>query len=527
MCIHVLALAAHAHIAGRPSVLVYGSTPAGCAAAIAAARHNVSVTLLSATTHLGGMMSGGLSCVDSVGRSTVGGIAKEYMDLALSTYKYENIGHPYCFATAEPHVLLGTFLSMLRSAGVEVVPEVPLESVEVGVAPRGGGRRVTAVLAGGKSFAADVFIDASYEGDVLAGADVTYRVGREANRTYSEPHAGRRPLQMPCYSFDAPVNPFNSSEGRLLPLVSARASELGPVGSADAKVTAYNYRVCLTNASTSRVEIARPADYDGAQFELVRRYLRAAPPTSIHDLLKLYAVANVSDGFKVDVNNIGPLSTDLTGGSWAYPEASPRRRRQIAAAHERYIRGLLWFLASDGAVPAAVRTQMLAYAWCADEFSDSGNFPPQLYVREARRMVGAAVVTENSLQSAADLGNESIAMGLYSFDCHPVQIVANEQLASTSLEGCIGASPKRAYQLPYGAITPRRREATNLLVPVALSASHVAFSTIRMELTWMAIGHAAGVAAALATAATAAVQDVDRAELQETLLREGQVTSLA
>ena len=236
-------------------------------------------------------------------------------------------------------------------------------------------------------------------------------------------------------------------------------------------------------------------------------------------------MANVSDGFKVDVNNIGPLSTDLTGGSWDYPLASPPRRREIAAAHARYIRGLLWFLASDGAVPAAVRAQMRAYAWCADEFGDTDNFPPQLYVREARRMLGAAVVTENSLQSDAKLGNESIAMGEYSFDCHPVQVVADEQLASTSLEGCIGASPKRAYQLPYGAITPRRREATNLLVPVALSASHVAFSTVRMELTWMAIGHAAGVAAAMATAAAAAVQDVDRAALQERLLREGQVTS--
>ena len=503
-------------------VLVYGSTPAGCAAAIAAARHNESVTLLSATPHIGGMMSGGLSCVDAVGRRTVGGIAKEYMDLALAQYRYENIGHPYCFASAEPHVLLATFLGMLASAGVKVVLDAPLESVTVDAVPSGGSRRITAVVAGGASYAADVVIDASYEGDVMASAGITYTVGREANTTYREPHAGRRPLQMPCYSFSAPVSPFNGSGG-LLPLVSARSHELGPVGDADAKVTAYNYRVCLTNASTARVELVRPAGYDGARFELVRRYLRAAPPSSIHELIKLYAVANVSDGFKCDVNNIGPLSTDLTGGSWAYPEASPPRRREIAAAHEKYIRGLLWFLASDSSVPAAVRAQMRAYAWCEDEFGDTDHFPPQLYVREARRMVGAAVVTENSLQSAAELGNESIAMGLYSFDCHPVQIVADEQQATTSLEGCIGASPRRAYQIPYGAITPRRREGSNLLVPVALSASHVAFSTIRMELTWMAIGHAAGVAAAMATAA---VQDVDRAELQAQLLREGQVTSL-
>jgi len=527
--------AAAAQVTAAVDVVVYGSTPAGCAAAIAAARNNASVTLLSVTQHIGGMMSGGLSCVDAVSRSVVGGIAKEYMDHALAHYyPYEKISHPYCFDTAEPHVLRTTFDEMLSAAGVHVVLDTPLQGVE-----SQRNQTISAVVAGGARYTASVFLDASYEGDLLAAANVTYTVGREANTAYGEPHAGRRPLQNPsCYAFppvDQPVSPYNSSNGALLPLVTSHARDLAPEGSADAAVTAYNYRVCLTNASTGRVEIGRPPAYDPAQYELVRRLMRAAPPASIHQVLKLYAVANVSDGFKVDVNNVGPLSTDLTGGSWAYPEASPLERGAIAATHERYIRGLLWFLRSDDSVPAAVRRQMESYAWCADEFASSGHFPPQLYVREARRMVGAVVMTETSV--AAELGDASIAMGSYSFDCHPTQVVAIDEGqggATTTIEGCIGAGPKRPYQVPFGAITPRRAECTNLLVPVALSASHVAFSSVRIELTWMAVGHSAGVAASMAAAtrgshshnASAAVQDVNLAELHARLVAEGQVLSL-
>lgn len=513
-------------------IVVYGSTPAGCAAAIAAARNNASVTLLSVTQHIGGMMSGGLSCVDAVSRRVVGGIAKEYMARALAHYTYEKISHPYCFDTAEPHVLLATLDEMLSTAKVRVVLEAPLQDVEM------HNQAIMAVVAGGSRYAAGIFVDASYEGDLLAAANVSYTVGRESNSTYGEPHGGRRPLQSPsCYAFPPatqPVDPYHGRAGSaLLPLVTSRARDLAVEGSADAAVTAYNYRVCLTNASAGRAEIGRPPAYDPTQYELVRRLMRAAPPASIHQVLKLYAVANVSDGFKVDVNNIGPLSTDLTGGSWAYPEASPRERRTIAATHERYIRGLLWFLRSDAAVPAAVRRQMASYAWCADEFASTGHFPPQLYVREARRMVGAVVMTETNVE--AELGDASIAMGSYSFDCHPTQVVAIGEVqgsATTTIEGCIGAAPKRPYQVPFGAITPRRAQCTNLLVPVALSASHVAFSSVRIELTWMAVGHSAGVAASMAAKirsshnASAAVQDLDLAQLHARLVAEGQVLSL-
>jgi hypothetical protein len=506
-------------------VVVYGSTPGGISAAVAAARNNVSVTLLSESVHIGGMMSGGLSCVDSVKNTTVGGIAREYIEAVAKQYYYPNIGHANCFATAEPHVLQHVFVTLMASAGVDVVINAPLERVEM------HGTVINTVVAAGTHHHASVFIDASYEGDLLAASGVSYTIGREANSTHGEPHAGRRPLSQSCYPFPAPVDP-RYGNGSLLPLVATNASTLPPEGAADKKLVAYNFRLCLTNASVNRVEIAQPADYDPTQFELVRRFMHASPPQSIHQLIKLYAIANVSHGFKVDVNNVGPLSTDLIGASWGYPEASAAERRRIKDAHEQYTRGLLWFFRTDPSVPRAVRQQMAAFGWCADEFSDTNFFPPQLYVREARRMLGEAIFTENNATASTDYGEGSIGMGSYSFDSHPIEIVAvdgnsaNSPTAASSqatIEGCVGAGPRHPYQIPLGAILPQRTQCTNLIVPVALSATHVAFSSIRMELTWMVLGHSAGTLAAMATAPPSAVQEVGIHRLYHRLRAERQI----
>ena len=309
-------------------------------------------------------------------------------------------------------------------------------------------------------------------------------------------------------------------------------------GQADAKVMSYNYRLCLTNATTAsggkRFELSKPTGYDPTQFELLRRYFRvSSPPKSLSPgVLKIYAVAFSGDGVKADVNSAEfPISTNLVGGSWGYPNGTAVERAAIIAQHKLYTKSLLWFWKTDSAVPPHLRAEMAQWAYCGDEFLQNEHFPTQLYVREGRRMVGQQVVTQRDATDPArarSAGIASIAVADYAFDVHPVEIVPDTNLDAASdaaravVEGCIGSRPG-GWQIPFAAITPRATDASNLLVPVALSASHVAFASIRLELTWMALGQSAGIAAALAATQQLEVQRIPLPVLHQRLVAAKQV----
>ena len=528
-------------------IFVYGATPSGIAAAISASRTGARhVILAEPSKWIGGMMAGGLGCTDKVGNSSFGGIAREF--IARTQVSYGGAARPalpHCTShgSFEPHVATSVFVAMLREANVTVVTDRELIQVKKlssnnlkQVSLRSGSSNTT------ESITANVFIDATYEGDLMAHAGVSFTVGREGSSMYGEPVAGRRPLVSgECYGFHADVSPFGP-DGNALPMVWS-----GPIasqGGADSKLMAYNYRLCLTNSKnkTRRSEIIRPPSYNPDFWELLRRYMRIKPPAQLStNVLKIYTIARVpaneGGGVKTDVNSaVYPISTNLVGGSWGYPNGNKSERAAIILAHKQYTKGLLWFLKSDASVPASVRAEMATWAWCADEFEDNDNFPTQLYIREARRMIGQTVLTwHDAINRTNWRGSESIGVADYAFDCHPVEILPSNQPTTPTnshggtpravVEGCLSGrdAPSGPFQIPFGAILPQTSEARNLLVPVALSASHVAFDKIRLELTWMVLGQSAGIAAAIAVSTQSDVGSISRSRLRSELLSAGQV----
>eukprot|EP00051_Salpingoeca_urceolata_P018410 m.258223 g.258223 ORF g.258223 m.258223 type:complete len:551 (+) comp19187_c1_seq2:210-1862(+) len=520
-------------------VLVVGSTPAGVTAAVAAKRTapDLNVALLSTSPVLYGMVSGGLGCTDRLPSHIVGGLAKEFSSRVRAQYPFQQQHHEYCDPAFEPRVGTKVMDDMLREANVSVFYGFP-DVVATTAATASAGASATAstvithVHTHNASFVARAFVDATYEGDLLAAANVSFAVGREAAAQYDEPNAGRPPYTFPCgYQFDRAVDPRSAQDpGQLLPWVH-RADASVPARGADKLVQSYNFRLCFTNGTHNRVEFSQPHDYNTSFFEIVRRYLRAQPPKTIHQLLKLYAVTNVTGGFKVDVNNADiPVSTDYVGRSWAYPTAGAAERQAILQDHERFTRGLIWFFASDPVVPSVVREQLRHYAYCGDEFENNNHFPTQLYVREARRMVGLKILTQHDVAHPNRNLSQSIGLGGYSCDCHPVNMVAlcdegtsngDSGTCRTAIEGCVGFHPPSSYVIPWPTLLPRPQEAANLVVPVALSSTHVAFDSVRVELTWMTLGHSAGTAAALFIDTPFAFANVTL--LQTVLEQQGQV----
>jgi hypothetical protein len=426
-----------------PTVVVYGATPAGVMAAIAAAEEGASVRLLEPSGHVGGMLTGGLGATDTERPGLLGGLSRQFFVRIGRAYGAEDgsLGLRH-----EPHVGREVIDAMLAEAGVEVETHRALASVD-----RDGDRLVAVVLTDDSRVHGDVFIDATYEGDLMAAAGVAYRIGREAADEYGEP--------------------------------------LG-VGEADEKVQAYTYRLCVTELEDNRAPIGRPDDYTRADFTPVLDHLGE----DLESVISRVAIP----GDKWDLNNRDPFSTDAVGQGWWWAEADAAEREVIATEHRRWVQGFLYFLATDGDVPPSIRDEAGRLGLCTDEWPDSGHWPPQLYVREARRMVGAYVLRQSDLETDTAKA-DSIAVGTYRVDSHAVDRVDGVLLGVLNLR--IGP-----YAIPYRSITPRPDDAENLLVPVALSATHVAFSSLRMEPTWMTTGEAAGVAAAM-TVTT--VQDVD------------------
>ncbi|RDV43575.1 FAD-dependent oxidoreductase [Leifsonia sp. ku-ls] len=511
-------------------VVVYGATSAGVAAAVAAAERGASTLLLEPGRHLGGMTSGGLGYTD-VGdvRALGGAAARLRADIA------EHYGvAPGRYAGPEPHVAEAIFRRWLEQAGVDVLFEAPLMSVETGEGR--DGRELRAVTVGeGERIAAAVFVDASYEGDLLAAAGVPYRVGREHRALHGERFAGRQELLPGMHNMPPWVSPFagdptGRTEGPIIAQLHDRP--LAALGEGDGGVMSYGYRVCLTTAA-DRIPFDRPHDYDEGYWELGRRLFARDRREGVERTAgRMLGLEPNLPGGMADGNSLGPVSLSvLDGSAWEYPDASPERREELRRHHVAHTRGFLHFLAHDQAVPASIRRELSRWGLPRGEFADTGHLPHQLYVREARRMVGERVLVEHDLLAGA-IPSDTVALGSYHIDIREVQRVWRwvyehpEPIGTVFTEGYLSV-PVPVYGIPYGSLLPRRADAANLLVPVCLSASAVAFASVRMEPQYLMLGQAAGTAAALACSRGGRVHDVPVGELRAALVADGQVLGLS
>jgi FAD-dependent oxidoreductase family protein len=495
-------------------VVVYGGTAGGAIAAVSAARQGLKTALVEPTGHIGGMVSGGLGWTDYGRKEVIGGYALEFYWRVGAHYQMGRYGNDVAWLH-EPHVAEAIFRDMLREAGVSLFEHQRLRE-KSGV--RKDGARVAALtMEDGTEFTAAVFIDAGYEGDVMAQSGVTWTLGRESSAQYGESLAGVRE-RTPLHQFLVDISP-RDEHGKLLPEISTERP--GPHGSADKRVQAYNFRLCFSDDRANQAPFPKPAGYDPARYALLARLIAAVTakdgkPPALGTLMKIDRLPNG----KTDVNNNGAFSTDYLGGSWNYPNASYREREAIWQAHKDYVAGFLYFLADDPQVPEALRAEMNRWGLARDEFGDTGNWPRQLYIREARRMVGEYVMVQKDLQTELTKP-DPIGMGSYNSDSHNVERIVDES-GFVRNEGDMQVAVK-PYQIPYRVMLPRRAEARNLLVTAAFSASHVAYSSVRMEPQYMIIGQAAGVAAGLAIRSGKAVQEIDREELTGILHKQGAV----
>jgi hypothetical protein len=496
-------------------VAVLGATAGGALAAIAAARSGASVVLVEAGRHVGGMLSGGLSRTDVERQeSLIGGLTLEVFRELGARYGAEEPAWRF-----EPHVAEAVLTRRLGEAGVTLLLDHPVTGIDM------RDRRVEGIRLGpGCHVEAGVWIDATYEGDLLAGAGASFAVGREGRSTFGESLAGRREILPNPHQFRAPVDALDD-DGTLLPGVVPYET-IGLPGDGDGKVQAYCYRLCLATAADS-LPLSSPPGYRRERYVLLERYLASLVRTGVR--LDLHDVLGISElpGGKVDVNSHGPVSTDLPGGSMGYLEGDALTRARIREAHRTWAAGLLHFLAYDPVVPAVYQDGIAGYGYPRDEFADADGWPHQLYVREGRRLQGDAVLTQADLERGVVPG-DAVALGGYNIDIREAQWVAcpvprfPRVHQEVLLEG-YHSSPVRAYGIPYRALLPRRTEVANLLVSTCLSSSAVAFASLRMEPQFMLAGHAAGVAAAMATRIGGSVHDVDDHALRTRLRKEGQV----
>ncbi|MBI2424752.1 MAG: FAD-dependent oxidoreductase [Candidatus Hydrogenedentes bacterium] len=494
-------------------VVVYGGTAGGAIAAIAAADAGMRTALVEPRANIGGMVSGGLGQTDFGNESVIGGYSRQF---------FQRIGAEYGEKIAwhfEPHVAERVFRTWLQEAGVEVYFAARAEQVRIEE-----GRITELTLVNGDRFTGKIFIDASYEGDLLPLAGIACTWGREAASEYGESLAGQME-HSPNHQFFVPINPYDE-DGLLIPGVEPALTT--PPGSGDKKVQSYNFRMCLTDDPENRLPIEAPAGYDPGAYELLRRYLEAVPGLTMNELMIMSPMPNR----KLDINNRGPVSTNLIGGSRGYPDANYAEQRRIWDAHRHYVQGFFYFLGNDPSVPAALRNEVLQWGLPKDEYPDNGHWSHQIYIREARRMIGATVMTQRDLQTERTKAG-TIGMGSYNSDSHHVQRVVApvDRYWPNGPVGVVNEGnmevPVRLYEIPYGCITPKARECVNLLAPVCMSASHVAYSSMRMEPQYMILGQAAGFAAAQAIRRACTVQAVDVPQLQEALRATGAVLTLA
>lgn len=480
-------------------LLIYGASPAGIGAAIAAAREGLRVLMAEPLSQIGGMVTAGLSRTDLGRPEAVGGLFREFMQGIHQHYQREygpdSEQAMDCLAGErfEPRVALAVLTEMVQQAGVEVRTARTLLAADV---DRGEIAKVELQASGlREGITADLFVDASYEGDLLAAAGANYRIGRESRDECGEEYAG--------HLFWDPKSGRPTDEG---------------TGEGDDRIQAYCFRLCLTDDPARMIPIARPPDYDPGRYHLLSAYLAAAA-RRLQDILLLGKLPN----HKWDVNNWGFCwqSMDLVEGNRGYPEGGWGQRRQIASTHQDYQWGLLHFLQHDPSVPADLRAEACRFGLCADEFAGAGGWPEQLYVREAKRLIGRHLFTEHDARRNTRK-QDAIAVGSYPLDSHATQWYRVGQ-RSPAPEGFFMCSV-RPYEIPYGCLLPE--SPSNLLVPVCLSASHAGYGTLRMEPVMMNLGMVCGVAAALARQTGSSVSNIEMDELQRRLRAGGQVTRI-
>ncbi|QNF33727.1 FAD-dependent oxidoreductase [Adhaeribacter swui] len=518
----------------KADIIVYGGTSSAVAAAVQATRLGKSVIVVSPDKHLGGLAAGGLGFTDTGKKEVIGGIAREFYQRIYRHYqqpeawawqKKEEYGNKGQGTPAmdgadrtmwifEPHAAEAVFEDFVKENKIPVYRDEWLDR-ENGLVKQNG--KITSIKTlSGKTYQGKIFIDATYEGDLMATAGVSYHVGREANSVYGEQYNGiQTGVLHHDHYFKKNIDPYkipgNPASG-LLPLISPDSP--GEKGQGDNKVQAYNFRMCLSNHPDNRVPFPKPDNYDPAQYELLVRVFDSG-------WRELFQKFDPIPNRKTDTNNHGPVSTDYIGMNYDYPEASYERRREIIKAHENYQKGLLYFMATDPRIPADLQKELNTWGLAKDEFKDNGNWPHQIYVREARRMISDYVMTENETMGKKPVNNP-VGMGSYSLDSHNIQRYVKPD-GYVQNEGDIGVHLKEPYQIGYGAIVPKKQECQNLLVPVCLSSSHIAYGSIRMEPVFMILGQSATTAAAQAIDKKQAVQDVDYTVLKARLMQDKQV----
>lgn len=481
-------------------ICVYGANAAGCVAAIQSARSGRSVVLLEPGRHLGGLTAGGLGWTDFGNKAAIGGLSREF---------YRELGKAYGVAEEwlfDPHVAQATLARMLSESGVTPRYGQFLKSVRME-----GGRIAAIRCESGLTVRAQCYIDCSYEGDLMARARVRYAIGREANSCYGETING---IQLrDKHQFEVDVDPYvrcGDPTSGLLPGIDP--SPVGRIGAGDRSVQAYCFRLCLTRDPANRIPWAKPEGYDRSEYELLARVLAAGSNQVFGKFDRLRSG-------KYDKNNHGAVSTDYIGRNHRFPRADYAEREAIFHAHVVYQMGLMWFLANDPAVPAEIRQGMAEYGLCRDEFTDTGGWPFQLYIREARRMVSDYVVTELDCVGKRR-ATDAVGLGSYGMDSHNCRrVVVNGHVRN---EGDVQVGGFPPYPIPYRAIVPAKGQCTNLLVPVCASASHIAYGSLRMEPVFMVLAQSAAIAADLALAQGVGVQDVPYRDLGPRLLEAGQ-----
>ena len=524
---------------GIHDVVIYGGTSAGVISAVQANRMGKSVVIVCPEKHLGGLSAGGLGWTDSGNKDAIGGLSRDFYHRVWKHYQTDAAwqwqeksafgnrnqsppgknGDGATMWVFEPHVAEKVFEDLIRENRIDVHRQQYLDRVSGRGVEMNAGRIAAITTTSGRTFRGKMFIDATYEGDLMALAKVDYHVGREAEEVYGEKWNG---VQVGVLhhqhwfkdSIDPYVVPGDPSSG-VLPLVSAEPP--GEKGQGDHRLQAYCFRMCLTKTPENRIPFPKPEGYSPEQYELMRRVLEAG-------WRQLFNKFDPLPNHKTDTNNHGPVSTDYIGMNYDYPEASDERRQEIIAEHERYQKGLLYFMANDPGVPKDVREAMSQWGLAKDEFQDNGGWPHQIYVREARRMVGRYVMTEHDCLDLKETP-ESVGMGSYTLDSHNVQRYIKPD-GFVQNEGDIGVGTPRPYQISYGSLVPKRGQCENLLVPVCVSSSHIAFGSIRMEPVFMILGQSAATAACLSIDNHLAVQDLPYELLQKRLVADGQVLEL-
>jgi hypothetical protein len=530
-------------------VVVYGGTSGGIVAAASAARAGKSVLLIEPGKHLGGLTSGGLGATDHGKPEAVGGMSREFYQRVKKHYdnpaawKYEKReeyrSQKYAYDGDdvmwffEPHVAENIFAEMLREAGVTVIFG---ERLNRGSGVEKSGARISSItMESGKTFPGRVFIDATYEGDLMAVAGVSYHVGREGNATYGETLNGVQKNRLPYngHAIFRPLDPYvipgDQSSGLLF---TVQSQPPGEDGSADRRVQAYCFRLVITDVPENRLPLPKPDDYDPKRYELLLRYLlldgtdKVFPDNPTPEPIENPALGKdpntkIMPNRKTDQNSKGAISSNFVGMNYDYPDADYATRDKIVDAHRSWQQGMMWFIQNDPRVPAKYREPLQKWGLPKDEFTDNNNWPHQLYIREARRMIGEYVMIEQDCTGERK-GKNSVGLGSYAMDSHLNQRYIDKN-GHVRNEGNVGGRVPGPYPISYQSMTPKREQCDNLLVPVCMSASHIAYGSIRMEPVYMILGQSAGTAAAMAIDKNLAVQDVPYAPLRERLLSDKQL----